>query len=317
MKKPLRIIFFGTPAFAVESLKAIHQQGHEIAAVITAPDKPAGRGKKLRESEVKKYAKTHGLPLLQPVKLKSIELVEELKALNPDVGVVVAFRILPRKVFEIPRFGTFNLHASLLPDYRGAAPINHAIINGETQTGVTTFFIDDHIDTGSILMQKSVEIHPDDNAGSLHDRLMKEGAQLVIKTLEAIAENNIIPQPQDHTKVLHKAPKLTKENTRIDWTLPGQQIRNFIRGLSPYPGAWTITRFQNNREKRSFIYDACFIPVTHSLVPGQAIYDQKTVKIAAKDGFIIPHSIKFEGKKQIDNLELFNGTQSNKIKIFY
>ncbi len=317
MKKSLRVVFFGTPAFAVESLKAILKSNHEVVAVVTAPDKPAGRGKKIRESEVKKFAKQHGLPVFQPVNLKADEFAEQLQALNPDVGVVVAFRMLPRMVFEIPRLGTFNLHASLLPDYRGAAPINHVLINGETKTGATTFFIDDRIDTGSILMQESTDILPDDNVGSLHDRLMKKGAGLVVKTLDAIAENKIHPQPQDPSKAIHKAPKLTKENTRIDWSKSGQDIHNFIRGLSPYPGAWTTVETQNGNQKRLFIYASEFYPADHEFTPGQAVYEAKTVKIATPDGFIVPLEIKFEGKKKINNLELFNGTQSNKLINFF
>ncbi|MBC7892282.1 MAG: methionyl-tRNA formyltransferase, partial [Sphingobacteriaceae bacterium] len=229
----------GTPDFAVASLRHLVEAGCQVVAVITAPDKPAGRGHHLQQSAVKQYAASVGLPVLQPEKLKNAEFLEELQSYHADLQVVVAFRMLPEVVWAMPPLGTFNLHASLLPQYRGAAPINWAIINGETETGVTTFFIRQEIDTGPLLFQETEPIHPDDTAGTLHDRLMQHGAALVLKTVQAIEAGEYPDLPQSEARDLKKAPKIFKETGEIDWNQPAETVRNFVRGLSPYPAAWT------------------------------------------------------------------------------
>lgn len=239
----VRVVYMGTPDFAVEPLKAILDAGIEVVGVVTVPDKPAGRGQKIQQSPVKAYALTRGLKLLQPVKLRDEQFVNELRLLSPDIAVVVAFRMLPQVVWGIPRLGTFNLHASLLPQYRGAAPINWAIINGETVTGITTFLIDQEIDTGRILFQEQIPIDPNETAGELHDKLMARGANLVVKTIRALASGEITAIPQESmlsgTAGLKPAPKLYRETCRICWGEPSAKVHNLIRGLSPYPGAWT------------------------------------------------------------------------------
>src|SRR5690606_2867521 len=237
MPKELRIVFMGTPDFAVGVLRKIVEAGKNIVGVITAPDKPAGRGRKLMASAVKEYALSQNLKILQPTNLKDEHFLEELKDLKANLQVVVAFRMLPKAVWQMPELGTFNLHASLLPHYRGAAPINWAIINNERKTGVTTFFIDEKIDTGFIISKKEIEIEERETAGTLHDKLMEEGAALVLETLGLIENENVNPKPQPQNEYLREAPKLTPENTRIDWTKPGKEIDAFIRGLSPYPVA--------------------------------------------------------------------------------
>ncbi len=239
--KELRILFLGTPEFAATSLRRLVEGGYNVVGVVTAPDKPAGRGQKLHESEVKKYASSVGLPMLQPEKLRAPEFLDELRALEPDLGIVIAFRMLPEVVWSLPRLGTFNLHASLLPQYRGAAPINHAIMNGETMTGLTTFMLNAEIDKGDIIGRVEMPILPEDNAGTLHDRLMEAGAELVTLTVDRIAAGNVTPLSQMDIpeEGLRPAPKIFKEDCRVDWSRPGPEIVNFIRGLSPYPGAWT------------------------------------------------------------------------------
>jgi methionyl-tRNA formyltransferase len=239
MKKDLRIVYMGTPEFAVPSLEILVKNGWNIVGVITAPDKPKGRGQKLIPSPVKEAAENLGLKVLQPTNLKSPEFQAELKALNADLQIVVAFRMLPESVWDMPPIGTFNLHASLLPDYRGAAPINWAIINGEKETGVTTFFLKHEIDTGSIIFQEKVAILPEDDLGSVYEKLMSKGAELVLKTVEAIAEDKVIPLPQDESKAIHHAPKIFKETGEIIWGNSAESIHNLVRGLSPYPAAWT------------------------------------------------------------------------------
>jgi len=238
----LRILYMGTPDFAVEPLRLLHEQGYNIVGVVTVPDKPAGRGQKVKQSAVKQYAMSCNLPIYQPEKLKDTQFIDEVKSLNPDLAIVVAFRMLPEVIWRIPRLGTFNLHASLLPNYRGAAPINWAIINGERTTGVTTFLIDKEIDTGNILLQRDVAIGSNDTAGELHDKLMVVGAKLVEETVRAIATSEVKPTPQQNllssTKAVNTAPKLFKDTTRIDWSWPAGKVHNFIRGLSPYPAAW-------------------------------------------------------------------------------
>lgn len=237
-KKNLKIVFFGTPEFAVKSLDKLVEAGYDIATVVTMPDKLAGRGHKVLESDVKKYALSKGLPILQPEKLKSPEFVEELRKINADLFVVIAFRMLPEVVWTMPPLGTFNLHASLLPKYRGAAPLNWAIINGETETGVTTFFLKHEIDTGDIIDQKSIEILPEDNVGSIHDKLMELGAEMVLETVENIESSNVVSKPQPEGEFI-PAPKIFKETCKIDWNKKADDIHNLVRGLSPYPSAWT------------------------------------------------------------------------------
>lgn len=248
-KKDLRIVFLGTPEFAVESLDLLYTNGYNIVGVVTMPDKPAGRGHHLLQSAVKKYAVAHGLKLMQPVKLKDPEFVEELRSLDADLFIVIAFRMLPEVVWTMPRLGTFNLHASLLPKYRGAAPINWAVINGDTETGVTTFFLKHEIDTGDIISQEKIEIRPDDNVGDVHDRLMSLGAQLTLDTVEHIIKDDLKPIPQDQLTggvEPTPAPKIFKDTCHIDWTKPNTQIHNLVRGLSPYPAAWSGLTLDGN-----------------------------------------------------------------------
>lgn len=235
----MRIVFMGTPDFAIPSLRVLVEGPHEVVAVVTAPDRPAGRGQKLRPSPVKVYAESQQIPVLQPVKLRDPEFIESLQGFQPDLAVVVAFRMLPRMVWSIPTVGTLNLHAALLPDYRGAAPLNWVLINGETKTGATTFMIDEKIDTGGMLLQRELDIPEEWTAGDLHDAMMEFGAELVADTVKALAANEVTPQAQDHTKFIHPAPKIFKEDCRIDWTKSAAELYNFIRGLSPYPTAWT------------------------------------------------------------------------------
>ena len=245
----LKIVFFGTPEFAVESLDKLLSSGFDIAAVVTMPDKMAGRGHKLLQSDVKKYAVAKGLKVLQPERLKAPDFISELRTINADLFIVIAFRMLPDIVWQMPRLGTFNLHASLLPRYRGAAPINWAVINGEKETGVTTFFLKHEIDTGDIIQQEKIEILPEDNVGTVHDKLMKLGAEMVLETVKGIEEGNIktLPQPEgDHIP----APKIFKETCRIEWNQPSERIHNLIRGLSPYPAAWTQVVDERDPEKK-------------------------------------------------------------------
>jgi methionyl-tRNA formyltransferase len=238
-KKDLRIVYMGTPEFAVPALEKLVEAGWNVVGVITAPDKPQGRGQKLVGSPVKEAAERIGLHILQPTNLKNPEFQQELSDLHADLQIVVAFRMLPESVWNMPTLGTFNLHASLLPNYRGAAPINWAIINGETETGVTTFFLKHEIDTGSIIFQEKVAILPEDNIGTLYEKLMTIGSELVLRTVEAISNNEVYPLPQDESKALHHAPKIFKETCKIDWNQPAESIHNLVRGLSPYPAAWT------------------------------------------------------------------------------
>jgi len=311
-----KVIFFGTPDFAVGTLQKILEAGYEVVGVVTAPDKPAGRGRKMKESEVKKFAKEHGLLVLQPVSLKSSEFLEQLRALKPDVGVVVAFRILPESVYTIPPLGTFNIHASLLPDYRGAAPIHHAIINGEKETGVTSFFINQKVDTGEMILQQSVPISEEETFGSLHDKLKEAGAELAVQTLDLIGRGEVKTIPQDPRKAIHKAPKLTSENTRIQWNKKGSDIYNFIRGLSPVPGAWTYYTTDGKNLKRMKIYQSTFQPEKHNFPVGSTLVYDKTFRIAVPDGFIIPLKIKPENKKEMSNNAFLNGLQNPKKLIF-
>ena len=302
----LRIVFMGTPDFAVHSLKTIVEAGYKVIGVITAPDKPAGRGRKLQESAVKKYATEQGLKVLQPTNLKSEAFLQELKTLEANLQVVVAFRMLPEAVWKMPQFGTFNLHASLLPQYRGAAPINWAIINGETETGVSTFFIDEKIDTGAIILQEKVQIASNDNAGNLHDKLMETGAVLVLKTLKAIEEGPVETISQKESGELKTAHKLTRENTRIDWTQPLEKIYNHIRGLSPFPTSWT--QLHNNGEELMLkIFDCEPQFAAHKKEIGKIISENKEVKVSVKNGFLLLKEIQLPGKRKMAIKDLLNG----------
>ena len=296
----------GTPDFAVGVLKQIVASGKQIVGVITAPDSPAGRGRKLMASAVKEYAISQNLKVLQPTNLKDEAFLEELKSLNANLQVVVAFRMLPKSVWQMPEYGTFNLHASLLPQYRGAAPINWAIINGEEKTGVTTFFIDEQIDTGSIIANKEVTIEEKETAGSLHDKLMIKGSELVIETLELIENGSADPIPQPQNESLNEAPKLTPENTRVDWTKPGKDIEAFIRGLSPYPVAWTI--LENKEENLKIkLYAAHFEKDNHEFKAGTLQVFKKELKVACLDGYINLEEIQLPGKRKMDISSLLNG----------
>lgn len=301
----LRIVFMGTPEFAVGILDNIVQNNFNVVGVITASDKPAGRGKQLKHSAVKEYALEKGLHLLQPTNLKDEGFLAELKALNANVQVVVAFRMLPESVWRMPEFGTFNLHASLLPQYRGAAPINWAIINGETKTGVTTFFIDDKIDTGEIIMSDEIAIDDSDNAGQLHDKLMHLGKDTVVKTLNKIASGSVKTTEQTESE-LKEAPKLFKENCEINWNLSAAEIHNFIRGLSPYPAAWT-TLIDGEQQNIIKIYESHVVAEPHNEVIGQVITTKKEIKVAVKDGFIQINKLQMAGKKAMTSAELLNG----------
>ena len=312
----LRIIFMGTPEFAVGILDTIIKNNYDVVGVITAADKPAGRGQKLKYSAIKEYALEHNLRLLQPINLKDESFLEELKSLNANLQIVVAFRMLPKVVWEMPELGTFNLHASLLPNYRGAAPINWAIINGETKTGVTTFFIDDKIDTGAMIMSSETEIDANENAGQLHDRLMDLGSETVVKTLELIEKGDVSTVIQKEDADIKTAYKLNKENCKIDWTKSALEINNLIRGLSPYPAAWCI--FSDKTEEWNVkIYDAKIIPEDHNYATGSIICTKKEMKIAVKNGFIQILSLQFPGKKKMTTQELLNGISfSEDAKVF-
>ena len=304
--RDLRIVFMGTPEFAVKSLEAILDAEYNVVGVITAPDRPAGRGRKLRESAVKEFAKSREIPVLQPTNLKAEEFQKNLEALNPNVQVVVAFRMLPKSVWSYPEFGTFNLHASLLPQYRGAAPINWAIMNGEKETGVSTFFLDEKIDTGAMIMQRSTEISSEENLESLHDRLMETGAELVVETLKKITEDSINPVPQPENSNLKDAPKLTRENTKIDWDRPVDQIYDQIRGLNPYPAAWCY--LENNSEEMNVkIYGVDKISINHNLQNGEINIEDKTLKVAASGGYIVVKEIQLPGKRKMEVSALLNG----------
>lgn len=302
-----RIVYMGTPGFAIGPLQKLLEAGYNVVGVITAPDRPAGRGKKIRHSEVKDFLlhQDRNIPLLQPEKLKDPVFVEQLKALEPDLQVVVAFRMLPEAVWSIPSMGTFNLHASLLPDYRGAAPINHVLMNGEKVTGVTTFFIDEQIDTGKILLQESTAIGAGETAGELHDRLMDLGASLVLKTVGQLSAGTLLAKPQsqylDPASILNKAPKIFKEDCRIDWNLSGEKVFNLIRGLSPYPGAFTTLERKGKEALQCKIFRAGFEAVPHQDAPGTISTDgRRSFEVSVRDGLIHVHSLQIEGKRRMD-----------------
>lgn len=305
--KEMRIVFLGTPDFAVASLDALVQAGANIVGVVTAPDKPAGRGMQLQSSAVKKYALEHKLHVLQPAKLKDSAFIEELKSFNADLQVVVAFRMLPEVVWNMPPMGTINVHASLLPQYRGAAPINWAIINGEAQTGVTTFKLKHEIDTGDILLQESVPITANDNAGTVHDKLMGAGAALLVKTILGLSDGSIEERPQTSaTSPLKHAPKIFKEDMRIDWNKTTTEIYNLIRGLSPYPAAFSLLN-----DKQIKIYESHIEPATTGLAAGAFDTDHKTyLRLVANDGWVYIDELQMEGKKRMKIEEFLRGFRS-------
>ena len=304
--KDLRIIFMGTPDFATGVLQRMVEEGLQVVAVVTVADKPAGRGQKLQESSVKKYALSQQIPVLQPISLRDEAFLAELKAFQADVQVVVAFRMLPKVVWQMPRKGTFNLHASLLPDYRGAAPINWAIINGETTTGVTTFLIDEQIDTGAILLRKEVAIAPRETAGTLHDKLMAVGADSVVETLALIASDKAVPQPQPKQVVEKAAPKIHKETSHIPWEQPLAHIDRFVRGMAPYPTAWA----QLHHEGEVYavkIYEATPQQATHTLPIGSIRVQDRYIEVAVQGGFLRIEILQFPSKKRMSAREFLNG----------
>lgn len=301
----LRIVFFGTPDFAVASLKAVIEAGGNVVAVVTAPDKPAGRGQQLQASAVKQYAVAQGLPVLQPEKMKAPEFLEELRNLKADLQIVVAFRMMPEVVWNMPPMGTINVHGSLLPQYRGAAPINRAIMNGETETGVTTFKLKHEIDTGDILLQTKVPILPEDNAGTMHDKLMAAGADLLVVTLKGLAAETLkeIPQAAVTTSELRHAPKLFKEDMLIDWNSGCNEINNFVRGLSPYPTAFTHLGGKTLR-----VYAVKIELAETGKVPGTYETDHSTfLRFAADDGWVYILELQLEGKKRMPVIDFLRG----------
>lgn len=301
----------GTPDFAVATLDILIKNGYPVVGVITAPDRPAGRGRKLQESAVKLYATENGLPLLQPTNLKDGDFLDRLKGLEPDLQIVVAFRMLPKVVWELPNMGTFNLHASLLPDYRGAAPINWAIMNGEKETGATTFFIDDKIDTGEILLQAKCPLTETDTAGTLHDRLMHLGADLVLETVKQLEAGEIRPKKQQEDTHLKPAHKLHRETCELDWDLPMHQVYNKIRGLSPFPTAWT-TLYNGEEEHFLKIYGARMESGPHSEKTGTVVVNKNELKIAVENGYVQLLEIQLPGKRRMETKEVLNGLKLKK-----
>ncbi len=310
-KEDLRIVFMGTPEFAVETLKALIEHQYNVVGVVTQPDKPVGRhGSVLQPSPVKQYSLEHGLTVLQPDKMKDPVFLDQLRALNADIQVVVAFRMLPEVVWAMPQLGTFNVHAALLPDYRGAAPINWAVINGETRTGVTTFFLDHDIDTGRIIMQKPFDIPFEADVEYVYDGLMQLGAQLCLDTLDAIraADGHPASLPQDDEKAVHPAPKIYKDTCRIGWEQSTLQVYNFIRGLSPVPGAWTMMRDAGGQEMVLKIYKAQMEPQMElAAIPGTISHTKKSIFIACVDGWLRVESLQLAGKKRMDAAAFLNG----------
>ena len=313
-KRNLRIVFMGTPDFAVPALDILVQHNYNVVGVITAPDKPAGRGQQLHQSAVKKYAVENGLRILQPEKLKNPDFIQELKSLEANLFIVVAFRMLPEIVWQMPEFGTFNLHASLLPQYRGAAPINWAIINGEKETGVTTFFLQHEIDTGNIIMQEKINIEDEDNAGTVHDKLMNAGSALVLKTVQAIENDNVIESPQSivDSRQLKHAPKIYKESCEINWEKTAQEIHNLIRGLSPYPTAFT---YLNGKTLKVYVAQICSCqrepaPVLEHILSSKVRYstDNKNyLSFKCYDGWLDILELQLEGKKRMKVDEFLRG----------
>jgi methionyl-tRNA formyltransferase len=306
----LKVVFMGTPEFAVASLDALVHSSHKVIAIVTIPDKPAGRGLKLQTSDVKQFALEKSIPVLQPEKMKDEGFLEQLQKLEADIFVVVAFRMLPEQVWSLPYLGTINLHGSLLPQYRGAAPINWAIINGEKETGVTTFFIDKEIDTGLIIEQEKIKIGPEETAGDLHDKMMLIGGKVVVRTLDAVERRTIKPMPQSKfigsSTVLKPAPKIFKETCKIDWSNDGQTILNQIRGLSPYPAAWTVMKGIDSLVIK--IFEAGFIPTKHGKQIGSIESDhKKNIEVAVSNGHISIKSLQLEGKRRLSAEEFLRG----------
>lgn len=311
-QEDLRIVFLGTPEFAVESLDRLYKGGYNIVGVVTMPDKPAGRGHKMLHSPVKQYAESHGLHLMQPIKLKDPEFVNELRSLNANLFIVIAFRMLPEIVWSMPELGTFNLHASLLPKYRGAAPINWAVINGETETGVTTFFLKHEIDTGDIIAKQAIPITPDDNVGTVHDKLMHIGAELTINTVEDILNGTLHTIPQaaeiNTDEELPTAPKIFKETCRIDWNRPAIAIHNLVRGLSPYPGAWTeITGLVNDGPASVKIFETRVTDEKSASAAGTISITGKQMFISASDNILEIISLQIPGKRRMSAAEFIRG----------
>lgn len=314
-KKELRIVYMGTPDFAVESLRALVEGGYNVVGVITMPDKPIGRhGSVLQPSPVKEYALSQNLPVLQPEKLKDEAFIAELRALNADLQIVVAFRMLPEVVWDMPRFGTFNLHASLLPQYRGAAPINWAVINGDTETGVTTFFLTHEIDTGKIIRQKHLPIADTDNVGVVHDALMTIGAGLVTETVDLLLAGKVDAIPQEEffkdAAELRPAPKIFKDTCRINWEQPLKKIYDFIRGLSPYPAAWTDLVAPDGSRLALKVYETEKHPASHNHATGTILTDAKSyIDVGVKDGYIRLLSLQLAGKKRMGVKDFLNGNK--------
>lgn len=315
MENKIRIAYFGTPEFASSQLEAILNSGYEVAVVVTMPDKPAGRGRKIQYSDVKKTASEHNLPLLQPEKLKDPVFLEQLASYQANLFIVVAFRMLPAVVWQMPKLGTFNLHASLLPQYRGAAPINFAIINGETETGLTTFFLNEEIDKGAIIMREKVNIRPDETAGELHDELMLLGNKVIVDTIKKIERGDVSALAQEElseNQILKPAPKITKEFCNVDWSQDCQTIYNHIRGLSPYPAAHTRIQSHDDESIDLKIFDSEIEACPHDVAIGSIITDNKKVlRVAAKDGFILLTDVQQAGKKRMSITDFLRGTQLN------
>ena len=303
MSSQLRLVFMGTPDFATESLKSLVENNFNVVGVVTAPDRPAGRGQKIKHSSVKAYAIEQGLKILQPEKLKNTSFITDLESLKADLFVVVAFRMLPEIVWAMPSKGTFNLHASLLPNYRGAAPINWAVINGEKETGVSTFFIEKNIDTGNIIFQEKINIAEDDTAGIIHDKLMHIGSELVCKTINAI-ENNLAPNMPQIDETASHAPKIFKSDCKIIWSESAIDIHNKIRGLSPYPTAWTSV----DKDKTLKLFKSTYENVNHNLEIGKVVIsNNKELKVATHDGFIHIHELQLSGKKRMKTADFLRG----------
>lgn len=309
-REPLKIIFMGTPDFAVATLKTLVESTYDVVGVITAPDKPAGRGRKLNESAVKTYAMAQGLTILQPTNLKNPDFIKELESLEANLQIVVAFRMLPEVVWNMPTYGTFNLHASLLPNYRGAAPIHWAVINGEQATGVTTFFIDEKIDTGAIILQEAIAVSNDETVGTLHDKLMHLGSELVLKTVDLIQTGDVKTTIQPKTEDLRTAYKLNKDNCKIDWSLDLDTIYNKIRGLNPFPAAWCF--LNNGDEQLSVkIFGIDKETLDHDLDFGALEILKHELKVAVKGGYIHIKDIQLPGKRKMDVKSLLNGYDFN------
>ncbi len=304
----VRIVFFGTPEFAVAGVRNLVDKGFDVAAIVTAPDKPAGRGRQLQQSAMKQFAEERSIPVMQPVKLKDPEFLKEVSQLEANLFIVVAFRMLPAAIWQMPELGTFNLHASLLPQYRGAAPINWAIINGETKTGITTFFIDEKIDTGNMILQEEVSIESNMNAGQLHDVLMNKGSELIEKTVRIIQNGNVVRIPQDSLQsgTLKEAPKIFKEDCRIDWSKSTKNIFNKIRGLSPYPAAWAVLKHKSHDKQLTFKIFAA--QLSNQKAPYLApMATEDGILIGLKEGAICISELQLQGKKKMKALDFLRG----------